>query len=448
MLSRLRQRGLSRITQSFTLPLVASPLYHEHIHRSITTDTPPSPTDTKSQSQSAKDRPMKKPIVTGRNSKNTERDFEEDKFPNPFIGKDLPYGRKIIFDNQLEEDLADGNHWHQYNDRFMQHFDIDFVERGWGNLDLYKSPMAKRGMDDITMSHDMDYHYKVHNIGMHLEMMRYIPHLKPFVPELKADFECATAKWQDIVDEILGNAEDETTEEEEEETSETTESTETYSSATGITQSSTTKYQMKRTKTKTKTKRKKYGSYKLKNMINEERPLFGDDSIKFRKQQIKDAMNPNRAMEDRKELVKREIELNTIKKFVDDKVEEKDFVRLVFMDAMGTKYYVYGVVGETLLQCCRRYLIPIDGYCNGFDRGIVRIYDKGPWCHLCQMDISPKFFHLIPPFDWRERLAFVNFRHLTPTSRLGCSVWIRPEFDGMLINIPVSIPNPYGRFSD
>merc|ERR1712062_539771 len=103
---------------------------------------------------------------------------------------------------------------------------------------------------------------------------------------------------------------------------------------------------------------------------------------------------------------------------------------------------------ETLLQCCRRYLIPIDGYCNGFDRGIVRIYGKGPWCHLCQMDISPKFFHHIPPFDWRERAAFVNFRHLTPTSRLACCVWIRPEFDGMLVNIPVSIPNPYGRFQD
>ena len=244
-----------------------------------------------------------------------------------------------------------------------------------------------------------------------------------------------------------GEKEDESIEEEKEEEIETTESTETYSTSSGV-ESKTTKILSKKTKTKTKTKRKKYGSYKLKNMIIEDRPLVGEDLIKARKEAIKKEMNPNKAAEDRKELVKREIELNTIKKFVDDKVEQKDFVRLVFVDAMGTKYYVYGVVGETLLQCCRRYLIPIDGYCNGFDRGIVRIYGKGPWCHLCQMDISPKFFHVIPPFDWRERAAFVNFRHLTPTSRLGCSIWIRPEFDGMLINIPVSIPNPYGRFQD
>merc|ERR1712190_193967 len=247
--------------------------------------------------------------------------------------------------------------------------------------------------------------------------------------------------------EILGDKEDESIEEEKEEEIETSEETQTYSSSSGI-ESKTTRIQTKKTKTKTKTRRKKIGSYKLKNMQIEERPLVGEELIQFRKDQIRKEMNPNRAMEDRKELVKRQIELNTIKKFVDDKVEEKDFVRLVFVDAMGTKYYVYGMVGETLLQCCRRYLIPIDGYCNGFDRGIVRIYGRGPWCHLCQMDISPKFFHLIPPFDWRERLAFINFRHLTPTSRLGCCVWIRPEFDGMLINIPVSIPNPYGRFQD
>ena len=186
--------------------------------------------------------------------------------------------------------------------------------------------------------------------------------------------------------------------------------------------------------------------------IYDERPKVGSDVIEERKRKIKAEQDPVSAYDGddnklRKALVK-EIELNTIKKFVDDKVEEKDFVRLTFIDAMGTKYFVYGMIGETLLQCCRRYLIPIDGYCNGYDRGIIRIYGRGAWCHLCQMDISPKYINVIPPFDWRERAAFVNFRHITPTSRLGCCIWIRPEFEGMLINIPVSIPNPYGRFYD
>jgi len=396
--------------------------------------------------------PMKRPIITGRDSSKQRFEDEMDEpFPNPFVGRDLPYGRKVLFDNVLEEDLANGNHWHVYNDRFMQHFDIDFVERGWGNLDLYKAPMAKRGMDDITMSHDMDYHYRVHNIGMHLEMMSHIPHLKPLVPELKQDFEIVTAKWQDIVEEILGDKEEENIEEESIETSEKTEESETMTEYTKI-EVKTKKIKKKK---KVKTPGSYNNSYSMNTTIIDERPIVGEELIQFRKEQIKKEQdliygNLSKSESDlnRKEKVKREIELNTLKKFVDDKVEEKDFVRLIFVDAMGTKYYVYGVVGETLLQCCRRYLIPIDGYCNGFDRGIVRIYGKGPWCHLCQMDISPKYFHVIPPFDWRERAAFVNFRHLTPTSRLGCCIWIRPEFDGMSINIPVSIPNPYGRFQD
>jgi len=472
MLARLRQRGLSRIAHSASaVPVFGGPaLCYEHLHHRSTTSTAstlddaPLPGSSSSGSSGSRSMRKPKPIVTGRNSSNLEDELT-DPHPNPFIGRDLPYGRKIIFDNLMEEDLAKGNHWHIYNDRFMQHFDNDLVERGWGNVDLWKSPMAKRGCDDITMSHDMDYHFRLHNIGMHLEMMRYIPHLKPLVPEMKADFAAATRKWQDIVEEVLGENTEPTQNtpalsqniDEDIDESETVEESETTTTETATTAGSTfpyissTKTRVTKTRRKTtkKVRRKKVqtfagSEYTLNTTINEERALCGEDVIAKRKRDIIEAAQPP----SRKAQVKREIELATLKRFVDDKVEQKDFVRLVFVDAMGTKYYVYGVVGETLLQCARRYLVPIDGYCNGFDRGIIRIYGRGPWCHLCQMDISPKYFHLVPPFDWRERAAFVNFRHLTPTSRLGCSVWIRPEFDGMLINIPVSIPNPYGRFQD
>merc|ERR1719242_2563745 len=192
--------------------------------------------------------------------------------------------------------------------------------------------------------------------------MQYIPHLKPLYPELKADFEAVTAKWHEEVEEVE------------------TRKTEEIESVTEY-EKKTTTIETKKTKTKLK-KRKKKGfdslrSYKLSSTITTERPLCGEDLIAARKEKIRKEQNYDPTTEvSRKELVKREIELNTMKKFVDDKVEEKDFVRLIFVDAMGTKYYVYGVVGETLLQCCRRYLIPIDGYCNGFDRGIVRIYGK------------------------------------------------------------------------
>jgi len=373
---------------------------------------------------------MKKPIITGRRSDSEGRRLEGalpgQEWPNPLWHKELPYGRKTIFDNELEASLANGHHWHNMADRFMQWAEYDMFERGWGNWDLYKATMAKRPCEDLTNTHDVDYHYRVHNIGMHLEMARHIPHLKPLMPELEQDFQHCTGKWQDIVHDILGRDKGATA----------------TAAITGEVENLNP-------------------SYKLKNNIVGERPLFGEEVIKERREQIKKKQQrkqetvvgvgdgmvaPDEGT--RRELVKREIELNTLKRFVDDKVNENEFVRLIFIDAMGTKFYVYGMVGETLLQACRRYLIPIDGYCNGYDRGVVRIYGMGAWCHLCQMDISPKWFHLVPAYDWRERLAFLRFRHLQPTSRLGCCIWIRPDFDGMVVNIPVSLPTPYGRDYD
>ena len=186
MLGRLRsQCGIykvvkSSLSQSLSFaPLPIFALNQINQIRSTTTDT--TTTTTESSSQAKYDGPMRKPIITGRRSDDPgarPQDEIHEEFPNPFVNKELPYGRRVIFDNHMEEDLANGQHWHVYNDRFMQHFDNDFVDRGWGNLDLYKSPMAKRGCEDITMSHDMDYHYKLHNIGMHLEMMQYIPQLR------------------------------------------------------------------------------------------------------------------------------------------------------------------------------------------------------------------------------------------------------------------------------
>ena len=191
MLNQLRLRCGIKATKLYKhsllsfapLPILALNQIH-HKRKTSTTTTTTSESDSSNisteQAIPSYDKPMKKPIITGRRSDDPGRENHgelKEEYPNPFVGKELPYGRKVVFDNLMEEDLANGHHWHVYNDRFMQHFDIDFVERGWGNLDLYKSPMAKRGCDDITMSHDMDYHYRLHNIGMHLEMMQHIPQL-------------------------------------------------------------------------------------------------------------------------------------------------------------------------------------------------------------------------------------------------------------------------------
>ena len=116
--------------------------------------------------------------------------------------------------------------------------------------------------------------------------------LAPLWPELKADFESVTAKWQDIVEEILGERSDSETEIEKEE--EITEKTEEFESSNAF-ERSVTKIETKKTKTKTKMRKKlkKYGSYQLKNSIVEDRPLCGDEVVQARKQKIRDQMTPD-----------------------------------------------------------------------------------------------------------------------------------------------------------
>ena len=72
----------------------------------------------------------------------------------------------------------------------------------------------------------------------------------------------------------------------------------------------------------------------------------------------------------------------------------------------------------------------------------MRVYGYGPMCGQCQMDISPKYFKYMPPYDWREKKLSMNFRTITPYSRLGCCLWIRPDWDGMVVSIPPSVCDP------
>lgn len=174
-------------------------------------------------------RAMKKPIITGRHSKQHGYDIKE-LIPNPFVGRGLPFGRRLVFDNHLDEDLAKGKYWDWLIDRFVQYTDFDMVARAWGNHDLYRTPQLKQPFDgmqlfrlffvcllvailaqqhdktntkrfskwkifrkhfllidllsllffflvllDITVTNDINYEYRISNLGMHLEMMRHIP---------------------------------------------------------------------------------------------------------------------------------------------------------------------------------------------------------------------------------------------------------------------------------
>ena len=71
--------------------------------------------------------------------------------PNPFIGRALPFGRRVTYTNQLDEDLAKGEYWSRFIDRHTEHNDYDLISRGWGDVDLYRIPSWKAPFDGISI---------------------------------------------------------------------------------------------------------------------------------------------------------------------------------------------------------------------------------------------------------------------------------------------------------
>jgi len=131
------------------------------------------------------------------------------------------------------------------------------------------------------------------------------------------------------------------------------------------------------------------------------------------------------------------------RRWVDDRIAERDYVRLQFIDAVGKKYMVYGMVGETLLNTCRRWEVPIDGLCQGGEKS--QLYGEPALCYWCQVDLAPTYWHLVPSMPHVEVHHHYHMRTHTPTSRLACCVTVQKDFDGMTVSIPVNNPSLNGR---
>jgi len=134
-----------------------------------------------------------------------------------------------------------------------------------------------------------------------------------------------------------------------------------------------------------------------------------------------------------------EFETKSDELFIEKEVNKHKWVKVFFIDAMGDKHRVYGMVGETLLETSRRWEIPIDGHCLGGDR--AELYSDGPRCHWCQIDIAPRWIHTLPPMDWKEEHHTNYYRILTPTSRLSCQIVVTEQMDGFTCSIPQMSPS-------
>ena len=100
--------------------------------------------------------------------------------------------------------------------------------------------------------------------------------------------------------------------------------------------------------------------------------------------------------------------------------------KIVFLERCGVRREVMADVGQTLLEVARHHDIDIEGACEG-----------NMACATCHLIIEKDWFPLLskPVADEEDMLDLVY--GLTATSRLGCQIKIRTEFDGLTVYLPV-----------
>jgi len=297
--------------------------------------------------------------------------------PNPFADKPLPFD-KVLFKTDWWEDMLKAGHGWLDRDRIGKWHDSYFMEETYQDSDdSFAHPYP-----DLLYPWDDDFQYKVTQLEMMIDMMKEVPDLARFVPELMDEL----AKFH----------------------------------VTGLEQ--------------------------LKQRVDE--IARADDSTKgaaYMRQAAGEMVefNPEPSKNDNTADWLHKVQDLVDEAWVNERIDERDFIRLQFIDAMGKKYLVYGMVGESLLETCRRWEIPIDGLCQGGDK--TALYGEGACCYWCQVDLAPTYWHLVPPMLYTELHHHYHMRTHTPTSRLACQVRVQKDFDGMLVSIPHNNPSLNGR---
>jgi len=341
---------------------------------------------------------------------------------DPFDEHPLPFYMEYQWNDKVhyETQLRSGVWWHP-RDRIQKYFDVNAWEMSidWAEFILkdnhhYRHPRIYAQYPDILAPWDNKYEYEMKQLENHVSMLKYMPHTKSLQPQLAKEL------W-DL-------------------------------NRTRVTQLKE-KYDVKgidylQPGEEMKRQRSYRSMYKSKETGPMITPFFGERPSNLARLPTEQGraikkwreMNPETAPQHpdtaKNMLVQwiTEFEEKVEQRWVEKEVDKHKWVKMFFIDAMGDKHRVYGMVGETLLEVTRRWEIPLDGYCMGGDR--LELYGDGPRCQYCQIDIAPRWVHTLPPMDWREEHFHKNFRVYSPTSRLACQIVVTEAMDGFTAAIP------------
>jgi 2Fe-2S ferredoxin len=99
--------------------------------------------------------------------------------------------------------------------------------------------------------------------------------------------------------------------------------------------------------------------------------------------------------------------------------------KIVFIEANGTRNVVEAPIGHTLLQVAHMHKIDLEGAC-----------DHSLACATCHIIVDPQWFDVLPEAKTDELDMLDLAPNLAKTSRLGCQILMREEYDGLTVSLP------------
>jgi len=107
-------------------------------------------------------------------------------------------------------------------------------------------------------------------------------------------------------------------------------------------------------------------------------------------------------------------------------IEKKAMPTVVFTDPQGERHQVDVPEGRNLMQAAVDHLVPgILGDCGGVCS-----------CATCHGYIAPEYLDKLPPRTETETYMLEGVPELRDNSRLCCQIRMRPELDGICIQLP------------
>lgn len=98
--------------------------------------------------------------------------------------------------------------------------------------------------------------------------------------------------------------------------------------------------------------------------------------------------------------------------------------KLVFIERNGLSKEVEAPVGSTLLQIAHMHKIDLEGAC-----------DHSLACATCHVVVDPGWYDVLPEPEADEMDMLDLATGLAKTSRLGCQIIMREEYNGLTVTL-------------